>query len=264
MSTAVMPAVERTAETQLVALRPTVESTMRQACEGLATACSLERFEIAVKSRLQQGIKDDNDLRLTDDLLASVCRGGDAVEALTRPAIKAADELHDALLGVSKEYIYYTPKTKTWSGRWGALRMNLTSLILKYKRDREELAKRQQEELDRAAAADRQRKEAEARAARRAGNVTAAKAAMEEAQTIVAPIIAEATPVLDSAKDRKPWEVEITDPEAVVKAVAAGVIPLSVIKEFDLTFLKKEAAKRGGLNWPGISAKQVSALSVRR
>jgi len=71
---------------------------------------------------------------------------------------------------------------------------------------------------------------------------------------------------LDNTGSRQVWEVKITDPMALIQAIAAGVVPLSVVKEWDITFLKKEAAKRGGLpaTWEGISAKQEDALTHKR
>lgn len=255
MSTSVVPA-NQNAEVLVVSTRNQAEASLRAACQELAAASSLDRFEIAVKNRVATGIKDDNDLRITDELLVNVMRGADAVEAMAKPATAAAFALHRAMTGIVNE----------WKSRWTAMADPLKRLMLNYRREKEELARRQQAELDRAAEAERRRKEQEARAALRNGDVSAAQAAMEEAQQIVAPVIAQATPVLDHSSGRKVWEVQITDPDAVVKGIAAGVIPLSAIKEWDLTFLKKEAAKRGGLpaNWGGISAKQVDDLSVRR
>lgn len=241
---------------KVVAPLPPEVTALTKTCEDLAKTDALERFEIAVANRLSIGIANDNDLRLTDELLHSVVLGADAVEAATKPMTSAAYALHKALVAEANK----------WKARWTTMADGLKGAILKYKRAQEELARRQQAELDRAAAEERQRKEAEAKAALRNGDVAAAQTIMQEAQAIVTPIIADATPMLDNSSTRKPWQVEITDPEAVVKAIAAGTIPLCAIKEFDLGFLKKEATKRGGLpaNWVGIRVWQEEKLSVRR
>jgi hypothetical protein len=233
-------------------------------CQELAQQSSLERFEIAVKGRIQSGIKDDNDLRNTDELLHQVVLNADAVLAATDPVVSELYVKHKAAVAEVKKWIYYNSTTKRWEGRWGVLREALASIMLKYKREKEDLARRQQAELDRAADDERRRKEAAAREALRNGDLATAKAAMQEAAEVVTPVIMNASPVLDNSKDRTVWVISITDPEALVKAIAAGTVPLSVIKEWDMTFLKKEAAKRGGLNWPGIEAQQESALSVWR
>ena len=254
------------AEVLIVGTRERAEVTLRNSCEALAKLDYLDRFEVAVQSRVQSGIKDDNDLRLTDELLVNVVRGGDAVEALCRPVISAAHTLHKSLVGESQKWISQNSKTKSWEGRWGVLRERLTSLILQYRRDKQALEERQQRELERAAEMERRRLEAVAKAAMREGNVETAKAALEEAQAVVTPMVASATPILDHASTRAPWQVEVISLEALVKAIADGIVPLSAVKEIDLTFLKKEVTKRGGLpaNWAGLRAWQEDKLSVSR
>jgi hypothetical protein len=265
MSTQLTAPQPPSAEVQLVALRPNVETALRQACEALAQQNSIDRFEIAVQSRIQEGIRNDNDLRLTDELLVNVVRAGDQIVALCKPATAAAFTLHRALTAIQNEWIGQDG-AKRWTGRWGALREKLSSVMLKYKRDKADLERRQNEELERAAAERRRQEEAKARAALRDGDVAGAQAAMQTAQSIVAPVVMPSAPVLDHSTDRKEWVITITDPEAFIKSIAAGIVPLSAVKEFDLFFLKKEAAKRGGLpaNWAGVSARQQDKISVSR
>ena len=231
-------------------------TALAKVCEHLAEQSALDRFEIAVKSRLATGINDDNDLRITDELLHQVVLGGDAVEAATKPAISSFYARHKMAIAT----------VEPWKKRWASLADSLKGAILKYRRAKEDLARRQQMELERAAQAERDRLAAEARAALRNGDVATAKAATQEAAAVVTPVIMEATPVLDNSSGRKVWQAEIIDPEALVKAIAAGIVPLSAIREFDVVFLKKEAAKRGGLpaTWAGVRCWQEDQLSVRR
>lgn len=223
-------------------------------CQSVAEECQIDRYELVVKSRLETGINDDNQLREVDTLLAKVNKAKDALEEATRPAISLAFARHRAMTGKVKEFM----------GRWDVLDGALRKLIIGYKQAKEELARKQQAELDRAAADQRRRLEEEARQAMRDGDISKAQSTQQLAQAVTAPVISQATPVLASTKDREVWEVQITDAMALVKAIAEGVVPLSAIKEFDLVFLRKEAAKRGALAWPGITAKKVPALSVRR
>lgn len=231
-------------------------TALTNTCEALAKNANLDRFEIAVKQRVAQGIHDDQDLRLTDEMLAAVMRGADAVDASAKPATSAAHALHKALVA----------EANSWKGRWTSMADSLKSTILAYNRAKRELAERQQRELERAAEQERQRKQSEARAAMRSGDVAGAKAAMQEAEMVVTPVIVTSAPVLDNSSTRRPWQVEITDPEAVIKAIAAGIIPVCAIKEWDLSFLKKEVTRRGGLppNWAGLQAWQDEKLTVRR
>jgi hypothetical protein len=265
MSTnAVVPTTGTDPEATLVTTRKTIVTAVRQMCAGLAEQYSLAKFEIAVKSRVERGINNDNELRQVDELLANVCMAADAVEAATKPVIGQAHSIHKDLVSEAKTWIAKNDKTKKWEGRWGVLREALAGLILDYKRRQADLARRQQEEIERAAAEERKRKEAEARAAMRSGDVQGAQRAMEEARQVMTPVIMQATPVLDHSTTPEVWIIEVTDRMAVIKAVAAGIIPDQVIKELDLTFLKQEATRRGGLNWPGISAKKDLTLRVSR
>jgi hypothetical protein len=239
---------------KVVAPLPPEVTALAAACQALAKETALDRFELAVKAFLDNGIHNDLDLRRADEMLVNVARGGDAVEAATKPAISAAHALHKALIA----------EAKRWKDRWTAMDGALRRAILKYKNEQAELARRRQAEIDRAADEERRRKENEARMALRNGDMAAAEALVEEAQSIVAPVISTATPKLDNSTDAQVWVIKITDPLALVKAIAQGVVPLSVIKEFDYALMRKEAKNMGGLNWPGVSARQESALRVRR
>ena len=221
----------------------------------LAQQSALDRFEIAVKSRLAMGIKDDNDLRIVDDMLHQIVLGSDGVDAAAKPMVSAAHALHKALIAAAKP----------WKDRWEALKTSLDRMILQYNRAKAELARRQQAEIDKAVEAERKRKEDEARLALRSGNMAAAKAAIQEAQTIVAPVIMSGAPVLDNSSTRQVWEVAMVDPLATCRAILAGELPTSVVKEWNMKFFKDEAARRGGLptTW-GVSAKQESALTHHR
>ena len=223
-------------------------------CQEMADTSALDRFEIAVKSRTEAGIKDDNELRIADELLHQVVLASDDLETATKPAISAAHALHKTLIATAAP----------WKKRWDALQSSLNTLMLDYKRRQRELAARQQRELEQAADAERRRKEQEARLALRNGDVTGAKVAMQQAAQVVTPIIARATPVLENTKDRQVWNAGITDPMALVKAIADGTVPLAAIKEWNMTFLKQEAATRGGLSWPGVETWQEDRQSVRR
>jgi hypothetical protein len=241
---------------KVVALPPAEAAELAEICQQTAYESGLSRLEIAVKSRVEAGIENDNDLRLADDLLHQVVLGADAIDQKTKPYISAAYALHKALVA----------EAKRWKNRWLSMQEQLDRLIINYKRKQRELLLRQQEELVRAEEERRKRKEAEARAALRNGDLQAAKIAMQEAQMVVVPMLNASEPVLENTKVRKEWQVQITDPAALVQQIAAGVIPLCAIKEFDLSFFRKEAAKRGGLppTWAGVSAKQVEALSHKR
>lgn len=227
-----------------------------QTCQELGKTSGIDRFEIAVQSMLQRGLKDDSQVRLADELMHQVVLGGDALEAGTKPAISAAHALHKSLIATVAPY----------KARWAAMRAQIETAILAYNRAKRALVEQQNLELARASDEDRRRREEEARKALRNGDMSGAQAAMQAAQAVVTPMIMNATPALDHSNTRNPWNIEITDLEAFVKCVAAGIIPLSAIKEIDTTLLKTEAKRRGGLpeTWAGVRAWQGEKLSVSR
>ncbi len=250
-----------TSITVVSSMQPEV-TALAKLCEDSAAEKSLDRYEIAVQSRLKTGIGNDNDLRLADELLVNVMRGADAVDAVAKPYIAAAHALHKSMIATAQP----------WKTRWAALADSLKGVILKYQAAKAELARRQQAELDKATEEARRRVEAEARAALRNGDVTAATEALQRAQDIVPVAIMPATPVLEYSRGHKHWEVEVVDPMALVKKIAAGTVPLEAIGSFDLVFLRREAIKRGGLpiSWlgpktaPCLRVNQVDSLAVRR
>jgi hypothetical protein len=238
-----------------VVLPPSPEEVaLTKTCDELALQAAISRFEIAVKNRVTIGIRDDNELRQVDEILHKIVANGDSLEAAVKPAISAAHARHKALLAIAAPF----------KMRWAAMRISLENLILGYNRQKAELARRQQAELDKAAAAQKARDEEEARNLLRQGELAKAQEIIERSQMNVAPVIMPSRPVLDHSTPRTGWFVGITDPMEVVKGIVAGTIPLSVIKEWDMGFLKREATKRGGLNWPGITAEPEDKLSVRR
>jgi hypothetical protein len=228
---------------------------LAKTCQDFSTEHSLDRFEIAVKSRISTGIADDNDLRAVDSMLHQVTLAADALEEEIKPPIAVAFARHRAM----------TALAGTWRNRWAGLKNSLSLLVLAYNRAKADQAQRQQAEIDKAAEEQRKRLQAEARVAMRSGNMAAATAAIAEAQNVVAPVIMVATPKLDYSHTRKEWQVKIVDPMAMVKAIAAGTAPIEAIKEWGEYFLKCEAARRGGLpeHW-GVKAWQEEALSTKR
>lgn len=248
--------VPRTAESLIVDLRPQAQEALTTALTMLSEKCALERHELAVSELKRLGIPNDVELRRADELLGSVARGADAVDALCKPHTKAAYDFHRGLTKIQGEF----------KQRWTTMDEILRKLILQYKRKQAEQQAEQQRQIELAAQAERDRLAAEARKALRNGDMSAATDAMKRVQSVVTPVLATSTPKLENSRERQVWEVAVTDPMAFVKCIADGIIPLSAIKEFDLVYLKREAAKRGGLppEWKGVTAKQEDALSVPR
>jgi hypothetical protein len=223
-------------------------------CQEVANQSNLDRLEQATLATQERGINNDHELRQANDLIRLAKSGAADLDKETKPVINYFHGLHKLALGVVEPF-------KT---RFGKIEITLKNLMSRYTLEQEALQRKQQQELERAAEDERQRLAKEAAKAMRNGDVAGAKEALAQAEATPTPVLATATPILEGTSFRRPWEVEITDPIALLKDVIDGKAPLSVVKEFDLSFLKKEAAKRGGIPFAGVRAWQGIAPAVRR
>jgi len=226
---------------------------LQEKCLAVANENNLDRLEQSTRAIAEIGIRDDNQLRQANDVVRVVKIGAKALKDETDPPIGFFHGLHKMAIAAVKPY----------TDRFAKMETTLKSLMLNYQLEQERLHRKQQEELDRAAAEQRRRLEEEARKAMRNGDVETAREATQQAEAVVTPVLVTATPILSNTSTARTWEAEVTDPVALVKAIAEGVVPMSAIKEFDISFLKREASKRGGLDWPGVRAWQGARLSVR-
>lgn len=244
------------------AIAPPEVAALTNTLQALAKTSDLDRYRLVVKAIQERGIRNGIEAQNADELLAEIAGHIDACQSIADPPIAAAHAAHKGLVAIMKKYAYRDDKSKRWSGYWGELRQALTDLILRYREDERRRAAQQQAELDRAAEALRQQKAEEARKLLRDGNVGAAQAAMQEA-TAPTPVIAGGAVKLDNSRSRWPWQVEITDKMALVRAIADGIVPPEAV-DVNESFIKREATSRNGLNWPGVRAWQQEALSVGR
>jgi hypothetical protein len=240
--------------TLAIAEIPDQIKALQVTCQAVAEQSNLERLEQAVKATVERGINDDHELRQANDLARLAKAGAAELKKESDPVTSYFHGLHKMALAV----------VNPLSVRFNTMESTLKGLMGKYTLAQEALQRKRQAELEKAAEDERRRLEAEARKEMRNGNVAAAKAAIEQAENTPTPVLATATPILEGTSFRRPWDAKITDPMLVIKGIADGTIPLSVVKEWDIVFLKKEAAKRGGLQWPGVEAWQGIAPAVRR
>jgi hypothetical protein len=232
--------------TLAIAEIPDQIKALQVTCQAVAEQSNLERLEQAVKATVERGINDDHELRQANDLARLAKAGAAELKKESDPVTSYFHGLHKMALAV----------VNPLSVRFNTMESTLKGLMGKYTLAQEALQRKRQAELEKAAEDERRRLEAEARKAMRNGDVVA--------ENTPTPVLATATPILEGTSFRRPWDAKITDPMLVIKGIADGTIPLSVVKEWDIVFLKKEAAKRGGLQWPGVEAWQGIAPAVRR
>lgn len=118
-------------------------------------------------------------------------------------------------------------------------------------------AKQEQERREREAAAAAEAAELEA-----AGETELAEAVTEEAEAVqAAPPPEKVRTAGVSMRDN--WVAEVVDPMLLVTAVAAGDVPIAVIK-FDTKVLGQQAKSlRKALNWPGVKVTNKPVVAGR-
>lgn len=126
-----------------------------------------------------------------------------------------------------------------------------------------------------AAKAEQQRQQAEE--ARKAGDAAEAKrlaalaeknevkaeAKQEVAQTVVAATVQQAPPQVGGIATRETWSALVLDPAALVKAIAAGTVPMQAF-EPNMKFLNNQAkALKKDLAYPGVRAVVEKGIAAR-
>jgi outer membrane murein-binding lipoprotein Lpp len=129
--------------------------------------------------------------------------------------------------------------------------------------------RRKQRQIEEARAAQAARKEQEDLLARaenheEKGRVEVAEVLKEQAATVTAaPSIAQEAPVVKGISTRTNYSAEVTDLMALVKAVAAGQVPLVVLQP-DMKVLNAQAkALKEHLTYPGVKVVASSSISAR-
>ncbi|MBL4853829.1 MAG: hypothetical protein JKY25_06270 [Robiginitomaculum sp.] len=156
--------------------------------------------------------------------------------------------------------------------------MDLFRNPLKYLADAESLIKRsilhydnKQEQLRREIEAklrDKQRKEKEllvkrAAAAADKGQEEKAEALRDKAETLPTPIVAHRASTPPGVSYRNTWGAEVVDKMALIKAVAAGEVPLIAL-EINMKVCNAQAcALRSEMKWPGIKAVSTKQIASR-
>lgn len=137
-------------------------------------------------------------------------------------------------------------------------------LIKGYEKQLEQQAKDEQERIAKAAEAIRDMKEKEAHVLLLEGKPKEAARAKEQARNLITPVLPVPVVELEGLSRRSVWEVNVHDPMALVKAIAAGEVPIEAIKEFNLPWLRDQARQQNGLSYPGVTATPDTSLARKR
>lgn len=175
------------------------------------------------------------------------------VKETFRPIIESAYKTHRESVAKEKEHLEPLLKAET------LVKNKMLSFAQEQERIRQEMEKKLQAEAEK----KRQEAFAKAEAARAEGKEAKAEKYEDKAAQIVAPQLA---PLFDkgSAVITKRWHAEVTDLMALIKAIAAGVAPISLI-EANMPVLNSQARLlKENMAYPGVKAVGEEDLSTRR
>lgn len=186
-----------------------------------------------------------------DELGLTSVQIGSAIKRLTefwkspKAAFKA---MHTMMCNAEKETIE----------PWTVLDSSVKQATLAYVQEQRRIAEEAQRKREQALAAEQKRLADEAAKKARVGDIEAAQELQQRATTIAAAPVAPAVSIkVTGMTTTARWVGTVTDPMAVVKAIAAGLIPIQVIKEWDQSFINKQAAAlKNELHWPGVAVSE--------
>lgn len=105
---------------------------------------------------------------------------------------------------------------------------------------------------------------AEAAALEEAGQAELAEQVLELPSVAPPPVVAPAAPKVAGVTTRETWDAEVTDKLALVRAIAAGQVPLAAV-DVNQGVLRQQARSLGAeLRWPGVRAFKQTTIAAGR
>lgn len=160
--------------------------------------------------------------------------------------------------GKAIDAFFDTPIKRLQSAR-AAYKTALLEYQQVQERERRALEAKAQEE------ARKEREKLEAQAAKLAakGKTEAAEAKAAQAQSVITPIIAPMVQKLPGISTRVTYRAVVLDKLELVKAVAAGIVPINAL-DVNMAFLNNQArAMKETLAYPGVKAEQDVGIASR-
>lgn len=139
----------------------------------------------------------------------------------------------------------------------------LKGAIIGYDQAQAEKAAEEQRQRDDAVRAERERLAAVAEKAREAGRVEEAQAMAQVAEMVIAPPVTVPVQKTAGISTRSNWTAEVVDLMELVKAVAAGTQPLSLLQADTTRLTQMAKALKAELNIPGVRAVENTIISAR-
>jgi hypothetical protein len=223
-----------------------------RAAGEIIKASDRDRFEIAIS---MLDVRDDHSFRRANDLLVELVKLKDEWDKYWKPKTSSAwatfKILKDAYNGPAAFIDSMIDKVK--------------SAMAAYSEQKKRIVQAQQQALVESTEALKEAQLKEARSLIRKGMVVEGQILRQQATDLQAPIISDTTPKLDGTRVREEWgDFEVTDFQALVKAVAEGMVPLDALVSNDTVIRNKIKQMRKSFDWPGIVAKPRINFAVER
>jgi len=170
------------------------------------------------------------------------------------PIIKKAHEAHQEALGQRRKVEEpLEVAERTIKGTMGAWQREQERLQRIAQAEAEAEARRQEDE----------RRQAEALALEEAGETAAAERVIEAPVFTPPPVVRSAAPAVSGIQVKKTWKAQLTDTMALVKAVAAGQVPLAILEVKQGALDAAARQWKSQLQWPGVRAYEDTGIAVR-
>lgn len=218
-------------------------ATRELAAESSATLAAAQTFKITTAPQYLEATEKLKGIMALKKRIADIFD----------PHIKRAHEAHKSLVAEKKEH--ETPILTAEA----LYKRAITVYQISEETKRRELEAKAQEEARR----DRERLEARAAKAEASGKTEKAAALQVAAASVITPMIAPTTPKVSGISMRTTYRAEVVDLMQLVKAVAAGTVPLNAI-EANSAFLNNQArAMKETLAYPGVKVVQETGIASR-
>jgi len=135
--------------------------------------------------------------------------------------------------------------------------------IQDYLREQDRIQREKQAEAEEKARKEQARLSQRAQTAADKGQDEKAQALQEQADTTVAAIPEPALPKVKGLSTRENWQCEVTDKMALIKAVAAGTAPATLIEPNTQALNKLAKTLKQDMDYPGTRVYDAGSIAVR-
>lgn len=135
--------------------------------------------------------------------------------------------------------------------------------MLTYQNEQERIRREEEARRQEIARKEQERLQKRAEKAAEKGQTEKAEALLETANAIPTPIVAPAMQKVSGIATKTTWKAEVVDKMALIKAVAAGQVPLSVLEVNQTVLNKMAVALKEELSYPGVKAVAEQSIAAR-